>query len=732
MLIKASYAKGFSYQRKVLQSLLLGSLGYFSLGAPTLAVAATGTTQNIQSSNASAQIEAVDTKQAEQEQLKKLIESKPPAYKDKVMSAPELFELTTEQSEKVDEGNFQAYFLESRFNYSDFDSSKGRVSKKGDLGLRFEYLYETDNVGDLKIQAQSSQQANNLTDDSLRMEKDGVDTSFTLINNNLALTRTISADSGLGDISSELTTALRRGSHFALGLDKVRGARTMIRTDNFDLRLGRGDLGEFKGAPYTGYQKTDGQLSWIGASHKLSKEFSFGVQLNQVDGFKSKPVENGKISSAAAAFNYDSTSDYAQKLRVTVLKSQLSTGNKQQIDAQGFYLETGFQLGRYSHEFGVYKAEPSLYFGENLLDSDRQGAYWNLQREGSRFSYGGGLELEQSQLSQKQQGENAEWLNFDANFQYRINRDHSYGGNLRLQQNRYDGAKENDRRSLYVYGYYQLLNEDWGRSRFSVTVHRNEKIVSNDVAATGDELQWEQDWLGDSAKAVNTQAQLTTNLGLAHDRSNGDLQSYPTAGISGRYWPAMDWSVNASLRYSSRSGKLSSSQGLSGTVASEYKLTERILLGAALSLNQAKVETDSNGINEAQTLRSTDKSVQAYLRWEGSRGQSQGVIGSRTAGIAGSGSTIGFVFFDQNKDGQRQADETGVPNIEVYLDGVYSVFTDNRGYFEFMRVATGSHQLTLNLDTVPLPWSVKEDSLSIDVPLRGQVTANLGLTKGAE
>jgi len=167
-------------------------------------------------------------------------------------------------------------------------------------------------------------------------------------------------------------------------------------------------------------------------------------------------------------------------------------------------------------------------------------------------------------------------------------------------------------------------------------------------------------------------------------------------------------------------------------VTSEYKITPDLLLGTSLSLNQAKVKVDSNGINEATTSRSNDKSIQAYLRWEGSRGREHSMLGQRTVGLAGSGSTVGYVFFDTNQDGQRQADEAGVPEIEVYLDGGYSVRTDKNGYYEFLRVATGKHTLTLNMDTVPLPWSVKEESLSVDISLRGQVTANLALTKGAD
>lgn len=724
------YHKGVKHLPNSLKANCLAVVVSIIYMQPTLA--ANVNTLEIQNNNVSAQIESVDSSQAEQEKLTAIIENTPPAYQDKVMSAPELFELTTQEAEKLEQGSFQAYLFETRVNYADSKTNSSKRRKTGDAGTRFEYLYETESFGDLKIQAQTSQQANNTDNNSLSLENDDPDTSVTLLNNSLYLTPTMAADSALGDVSSELTDALRRGSKLSLGVDNIRGARTRVRGDKFDIRLGSGDLGELKGNPYSGYRQTDGRLSWIGASHSLGKNFVLGLQANQVDQFKQVANSQEQISSAALALGYDGDNQNNKKLRVTLLKSQHTDEAGLETTSQGSYLEGGFQVGRYIHEFGVYKTEPELYFGENFLNSDQQGVYWRFNRESSRLFFSAGLSAEQDKLQEKNQDTAAKEFGWDGSLRYRMDRNHSYGGSLRLQQTRYDKAQQNDQRSVYVYAYYELINANWGRSRLSTTLHRNEKIVTNDVAATGDEFQWEQDWLNNSNKIFNAQPELITTLGVAHDRSEAETQTYPTAGVTARYWPDADWSISSSLRYSSRAGKLSTSQGLAGALTSEYKITQGLSLGAALNLNQAKVDVDSNGIKAAQTSRSNDKSAQVYLRWEGNRGQEHSVIGNKTEGLAGTGGVVGFVYFDTNQDGQRQADEAGVPEVEVYLDGGYSVRTDKNGYYEFTRVATGIHSLTLNLDTVPLPWSVKEDSLSVDISLRGQLAANLGLTKGAD
>ena len=695
--------------------------------SPTL-YAAQNQVLQVNSDNASAQIESVSSQQAEQVRLQTLIKNQAPAYQDKVMSAPELLDLAAQEPEPVVDG-FQAYSLETRVDYSRYETSGSSLARQqGTVGLKAEYLYETLNYGDLKLQLQGSQQAKeDTTNGTLKFETDGTDSSMTLINNNLALTPEVFADSELGDISSEQTAALRRSTQLSLGSSQLRGARTRIQSENFDLRLGSGDLGDLRGSPFAGYQKTDGRLSWLGGSYQLNPNWLIGAQLAQADSYKLETENTLQISSAALAINYEDESNSSKKLRLTALKSQKEQRDHVLEDAQGLSIDGSLQWGRYLHEFGAYKTEPNLYFGDNLLASDQQGSYWRFQRQGSRFNFGAGLNVNQAQTEQDLASSTR--VDIDANFRYQWDRDHSYGGSVRAQQSSYDNPQSDKQRSVYTNVYYQLLNTDWGRSRFNLTLHRNEKIVSNDVAATGDEFQWEQDWLGNAESTLVAKPEFITNLGLAHDRSAGVTLTYPTAGLNLRYWPNSDWNVSGSLQYSASSGKLSTSQGLAGSVSSEYNLTSELLVGASLRLNQAEVEVDKQGINQAQTLRSTDKSAQIYLRWNGSRGQAHQVMGKRTAGLAGSGSTSGMVFFDKNQDGIRQADEVGVPEVEIYLDGSFPVRTDKNGYFEFVRVATGQHELAINIDSVPLPWAVKQEHYSVDVPLRGQAKADLALIK---
>ena len=65
----------------------------------------------------------------------------------------------------------------------------------------------------------------------------------------------------------------------------------------------------------------------------------------------------------------------------------------------------------------------------------------------------------------------------------------------------------------------------------------------------------------------------------------------------------------------------------------------------------------------------------------------------------------GYVYNDRNGNGQREADEEGLPYVTVVLDD-RSVQTDQQGHFEFDRVIVGRHQFRVPEDKVPANYSL--------------------------
>lgn len=697
----------------------------------------------IDSDSVSATIESLDSFEAEQERLKKLLADKPRAYQDKVMDSRDLAGLAEEEAdsggdEDETEG-LHSVVLESRVDLASSSVSGSDFQRAGSAGVRLEYRHETMDLGEFVWQVDARGRSDDQTAmNSGSMEGKPKNVRATVRNLGLPVAAEVLADTAVGDIGSEVTQALGRNYRVALGASPVRGVGTHVYSEKFDLRAGTGVRGELRGGPYPGFEATQGNLSWLGYSQRAGENLLAGVQVNQA---KDIPVTdvNGiatsqgteDVTSVAASLGYGKQQADGGRLnaRATVVSSKASAavaGRNQ--GAKGVFVEAGVEKGRYRHEMGAYAGDSNLRFGDNLLLSGSRGAFWRVDHGGSRLNLGGGLEVEQYAPTGNTRVADSRRVGLNAHAQYRIDRDDMLGGSLQAHHLQADGNAadgSSGSRSANLNLHYQTRFRQLGRSRFSATLHRNETLVSNGAAATGDELQWEQDWI--TGKYETMRPELTTTVGIAHDRSVGETQTYPTAAVNARYWLDADWNVAGNLRYTSRTGNLSTSQGMAGTLATEYALGKEWQLGAALSLNEARVDFSGNSLLEPAVMRTSDKQAYAYLRWQKTSGKPYQKLGGKSAG---SGEVSGAVFFDANQDGEQQADEASVPNVEVVLDGTYRVVTDARGGFRFSAVTVGQHSLGLNLDTVPLPWGEgKIVGSAINVPLRGQVSIKIPLIK---
>lgn len=705
---------------------------------------------SVNTDNVSAQIQSLDSLEAEQERLRKLIADKPPAYQDKVMEPVTLLLGETESDAPLAEPDgFRSWSLEGRVGFADYESDAQGRQRAGETGIRGEYRQETQNYGEFSLQADVRARNSGDADasvGSLLAAREKNAARVTVRNYGFPVTTSITADTSAGDITSELTDAFSRSYRVSLGSSQVRGVGTRLSDGKFDLRAGMGQRGELTGGPYAGFEATQGKVSWLGYSQHLENGLTAGVQMNQAKDIPAldraaslaNTGSSENVDSLAASLGYggDLEGDGDKKARITVLTSRVSAQNQvQDSDASGVFVEGGFRSGRYRHEMGVFGSEPDLRFGDNALVSDNRGAYWRTDRSGSRLSVGGGVDVEHYNAGTEGAAASRR-VGVNANARYRIDRDRSIGGSVSIGDSRSvqeSGAASTDShaRSSNLNAYYQTRFGALEPTRFSAILHQNESLVTNGAAATGDELQWEQDWI--TGKYETMRPELATTLGLAHDRSTGETQTYPTAGVNARYWLDGDWNVAGNLRYTSRQGNLSTSQGLSGTASTEYDMGSGWRTGATASMNQARVAVSGNSLLEPQVSRSTDKSAQLYLRWEEASGSPYQLVGKRNDGFAGSGSITGAVFFDANRDGEQQADEAKVPGVELFLDGRYRTTTGKDGRFEFTQVTTGKHDLTLNLDTVPLPWgSAREHNVSVDVPLRGWAEAYIPVVKTGE
>jgi hypothetical protein len=702
------------------------------------------------------QVQSLDRLQAEQERMRALIESQPKAYVDKVMDATPLSNATDAGTETLDLSNagLRTYFVETRVGFADSATFDGGSVRAAEYGMRSEYRLETLNygefVGQVDVRARSGDPSVNVG--SISAAQDKVSARVTLRDLGFPLTNSMFADAALGDITSDVTDALARSYRLSLGSNGVRGASVQVFGSGMDLRVGAGQRGNLTGTPYPAWERGDGMLAWAGYTHRFDRQLFAGVQISTA---KDVPPAFGQTAllksvnsvAASAGRTYEDATSGDYKARLTVLASNANANESAapntelKSSAVGTYLEAGYVKNGYRNEFGAYWSQPNLYFGDALLASDTRGAYWRVDRAGTRLQWGMGLDYEQQNTSRVAGQTAADVASLSANATYRLDRNSSVGGNVNFSDTKNKDvtptSSSGGSRIYSLSGFYQT-QFDWGRSRFTASARRNQTIVANAVSATGETIEWEHDWI--TAKYETQKPELVTTLGVARDHSaSAQNETSPTAAVNFRYWPDAGWSVGGNLRYTSRTSNLSVSRGLSGTLNSELVMNAGWRVGLAASINEANIQVNNQGsfgtgIGTASLVtRTNDKSAYLYVRYEGSRGSPYQTLGLKSSGSAGAGDIRGIVYFDGNRDGVQQSDERGVPGVEVTLDGRYRTTTNAEGRFEFPVVAAGNHKLTLKLETVPLPWGAAlESGLILEVPLRGTADARIPVVRVSE
>jgi hypothetical protein len=91
------------------------------------------------------------------------------------------------------------------------------------------------------------------------------------------------------------------------------------------------------------------------------------------------------------------------------------------------------------------------------------------------------------------------------------------------------------------------------------------------------------------------------------------------------------------------------------------------------------------------------------------------------------------VYYDANRDGERQAGERPASGVFVYLDGRYERVTDQEGRFSFSTVPAGEHSVSIAVEDLPLPWGLEDETpRSLIVPVRSNSVVDFALTRISE
>jgi hypothetical protein len=375
--------------------------------------------------------------------------------------------------------------------------------------------------------------------------------------------------------------------------------------------------------------------------------------------------------------------------------------------ATGGWVDAAWRTELMQQAASVFYFEPSLRWGGDALPSDLRGASWRGDISTRQWQLGTQIEVSDS-VSGQRRG--------------------SVFGNL-FGRYRFDSrdalsATLATRTGAFAAQSAQLTWEhksDWGYTQWRTDIAHGTGLR---VLRSGVDHAW----------SVSETQTLSTSLALEQSRDAGNSARAVHWGVLGTTplvaGARLDLSLRGSngiggndSRFLSANARLSWPLGLGWSFIAQYSAAR-----GQESLNPAVVSALTAATLQPVLVTPYSRAFMVALRYENRAGLASAPIGG-TPGT-GAGRLEGHVFFDQDNNGRREANEGGVASVTVVLDRRYVARTDAQGFYSFPSVAAGSHEIELIQDNLPLPWSsAGSASRRIDVYVRDTASADFPIQK---
>lgn len=547
------------------------------------------------------------------------------------------------------------------------------------------------------------------------------------------------ANNSLGDINTASTPMSRGLGRVYLPALPIQGfATTFERPGRTSLNASIGRLGYFDGLDSQGFSLARGSAASAGVQQQLSGGDG-PLALNRTDAafqwvstrrfnpnaFANSPQDTDSFWGAlswqglspwadALGPGYGAVSDRPGGMRVQANVAHSSGRPSDALSqaprdsANGAWVDAAWRTDWLQQGASVFYFDPALRWGSNPIAGDLRGVSWRGDVSTRQWQIGGSAEFSESVSGLTGR---------------------SVFGNL--------------------FGRYRFDSRD----AVSATLAGR----SGSSAAQSLQLNWEHSsgwgqtqWRADAAHGSNARLlrlgvdhawnvgesrTLSTSLALERGNQNGASTTSMSYGVLGSLpfgaGARLDLSVRGSQgvgggdnsRYLNANARLSWPIGGGWSFIAQYSAAR-----GQESLNPVVVSALTAATQAPILSLPSNRTVLLALRWEARAGLSSAPIGGAPG--SGAGRLEGHVFFDQDRNGRREASEGGVPNVTVMLDRRYIARTDAQGYYSFPSVAGGSHEIELVPDNLPLPWSSPgAPSRRLDVYVRDTATADFPIQK---
>lgn len=546
----------------------------------------------------------------------------------------------------------------------------------------------------------------------------------------------------LGDINTVGTPMSRGLGRVYLPTLPIEGlATTFEKPGRTQFNLAAGRLGYFDGIDFQGFSLTRGTAVGGGVQQQLSGGEG-PLALNRTDAafqwVSTRRFDvNGQVGSPQdtdsfwGAFAWQGLAPWADSLgpgfgalseRPGGMRVQANVAHSSgrpsdplssaaRDSANGAWIDAQWRGDWLQQAASVFYFDPALRWGSNPIAGDLRGASWRGDVSTRQWQLGGSAELSESVSGLSGRSLFANLF-----------------GRWRFDSRDAVSATLAGRTGTFAAQSLQLAWEhqsSWGQTQWRAdAAHgRDTRIVRLGVDHT-----WN----------VGEAATLSTSLGV--ERSDLDGSSGSTTGLQYGVLGSLPFGAGARLDLGLRgthrlSGGgdatpfLNASARVSWPLGGGWSLIAQYTAVRGQESLSPQVVSALTTATQAPVLNlPSNRTLLVALRWEMRGGTARAPIGGMPG--MGAGRVEGHVYFDQNGNGVREANEGGVPGVTVMLNQRYVARTDAQGFYSFPQVAAGRYQVEVVPDNVPLPWGVApREARAVEVFVRDTARADFALQR---
>jgi hypothetical protein len=499
------------------------------------------------------------------------------------------------------------------------------------------------------------------------------------------------ADNALGDVNTPEVALARYQPRFYLPTGAVQGLATEWRgPSGLQVVAGGGRPGVYDGIEVPNFRTLDGETASVGVQWSPAEHWTVGGQL--IDAHNANlaigPVIDGAtLQSSGTGLMSAAWADRSARVQVNLIDGQVSgKGN-----AVGSWIDGSIVQGHWQQNAGLFRIDPNLTWGSQLISNDMEGGYYRLGYQDRRWLADVGIDEVRSVSGL---GSNTTFVTGDT--RYQLSRDWGVGGVTNISHT--DGGL-----GWSLEGYVDRANY-WGTGRAEVNVA--ETPVGRDTAVALDET-----WATPGSLRLSTSASIERiNKGFL-DGARQDSTVLSIAAVGGGQFTNR-FGVEGNVRWAGAvQGR--AAPGVSANASMTYQVSPSWQILATYYDSRSGSWTPLTVISPLTPPIATlvpamqERGAFLTIRYKRASGLHFAPLGGPPGG--GSGELAGIVYLDANDNAHYDAGELGAPNVTVVLDGRFSVQTDPSGRFDFPAVATGHHVISVVSDNLPLPWTLVGD-----------------------